>query len=185
MTGNFGPRNIKEAEEAEEAVGDHNQQGNVAVNNLVPSDDEDDVPVLQLVNKGKNVAPPLLKKCKGNGESEDTNDSVNSAKFQFKVPKQKDVTVHDSVTKKSSVQAQFKAPAPAVGGASTSKEKKTHPKSKAESLPKIASTTSDEKFDKIFQLFHSVAHSEVDEEILLSSCRRCLVEKPENFSSRI
>ncbi len=79
-----------------------------------------------------------------------TNNSVNSAKFQFKVPKQKDVTVYDSATKKSSVQVQFKAPAPAVGEASTSKEKETHPKSKAESLPKIASATSDEKFDKIF-----------------------------------
>ncbi len=65
MTGNFGPGNVKEAEEAEEAVADHNQQGNVAVNNPLPSDDEDDVLVLQLLNKGKNVAPPLLKKCKG------------------------------------------------------------------------------------------------------------------------
>lgn len=171
MSGNFGLGNICEDK-------DDDQVPQVDPNETErrdgdSSDSADEyVPIAQLLNANKNNELQPLKKHKTSTHDEGKGEQVESTKFQFKVPKQQT----NSITKKSAVKSQFKAPAQASTSASASAsvnspvvikgaDKGKNPKSKSDTMPKLVTPTTDEKLEKVFQMFQGVTQSELDDEV--------------------
>ena len=161
---NYGPGNVCEEGDMQQTQSESNNNPDVN-NDAMPActesdadqdDDEDNIPISQLLNTGKNSAPPPLKKCKAS--------EVDNAqpKFQFRVPTKSSESKTDSATKITSEASSSVSGKPNVDKAKGAPQQ---PKSKGDTLPKVVPVSPDDKFEKVLQIFQDISHSELDAEI--------------------